>query len=181
MSEAVGAPGLAVLLDGLDADNAARELLRCCGCVRWARDMAGSRPFGDDDAVHAAATLLWGCATEGDVVEALSHHPDIGSDLEALRRRFASTAAWSGSEQASVATADEGTLVALRDGNLAYRAKFGFGFVICATGKSATQMLEALRERLANDRATEISNAAREQGAITHLRLDKLAGTTATG
>lgn len=137
--------------------------------------MVAARPFGDDASVHAAATLLWGLASEDDVLEALSHHPEIGSDLEALRRRFASTATWSGNEQSSVAAADEGTLTALRDGNLAYRAKFGFVFVICATGKPATTMLEALRERLPNDRATEIANAAREQGAITHLRLDKLA------
>jgi 2-oxo-4-hydroxy-4-carboxy-5-ureidoimidazoline decarboxylase len=172
----VSAPptGVAALLDRLADDDAARELLRCCGCARWVRDMVAARPFGDDAAVHAAATLLWGCATEADVLEALSHHPEIGSDLAALRSKFASTATWSGSEQSQVAAADEGTLVALRDGNLAYRAKFGFLFVICATGKSATQMLEALRDRLGNDRATELANAAREQGAITHLRLDKL-------
>lgn len=170
---------LAALVDGMPDDAATRELLRCCGCARWVRDMIAARPFVDDAAVHAAATLLWGVATEAEVLEALAHHPEIGSDLAALRQKFASTATWSGNEQAQVAAADEATLVALRDGNLAYRAKFGFLFVICATGKSAAQMLEALRDRLANDRATEIANAAREQGAITHLRLDKLVAASA--
>lgn len=155
--------------------DAGAALVRCCGCTRWANDMVAARPFLTDDAVYGAAELLWAIATPAEVLEALGHHPEIGADLERLRERFASTAAWSGSEQAAIAGADESTLLALRDGNVAYREKFGFVFVVCATGKSAAEMLALLEARLPNDRDTEIVNAAREQRAITRLRLAKLA------
>lgn len=149
--------------------------MRCCGCVRWATDVVAARPFTTDDALYGAAELLWAIAMPTEVLEALGHHPEIGADLERLRERFASTAAWSGSEQAALGVADEATLLALRDGNVAYRDKFGFVFVVCATGKSAAEMLALLQARLPNDRDTEIANAAREQRAITRLRLAKLA------
>ncbi len=138
--------------------------------------MVRARPFGDDAKLHHAAELLWSVATPEEVLEALGHHPAIGADLEQLRQKFAATASWSGAEQSGVASADPAILVALRDGNVEYAAKFGFVFVVCATGKSAAQMLELLRARLPNDRDTEIRNAAHEQKAITRIRLDKLSG-----
>lgn len=159
----------------MSPERATEALTRCCGCARWVRDMVAARPFASDDAVHAAADRLWGSATPSEVLEALTHHPEIGADLASLRARFASTAGWSGAEQAALGHADEQTLLALRDGNLEYKAKFGFIFVVCATGKSAAQMLELLQARLPGDRETELRNAAREQQAITHLRLIKLA------
>lgn len=166
---------VAALLDRLSVADAHAALLRCCGCVRWATDMVAARPFGADAAVHAAADRLWATATTDEVLEALGHHPEIGADLERLRERFAATATWSGSEQAGVGAADSSTLIALRDGNVAYKQRFGFIFVVCATGKSAAEMLELLQARIGNDRPTELRNAAREQGLITHLRLAKLA------
>lgn len=166
--------GAAALLDAMDAALARAALQRCCGCARWADDMVRARPFHGDEQLHAAAELLWSLATPEEVLEALAHHPAIGADVEVLRQNFASTASWSGAEQVGVAAADTATLVALRDGNVAYAEKFGFVFVVCATGKAATQMLELLRARLPNDRETEIRNAAHEQKAITRIRLDKL-------
>ena len=111
---------------------------------------------------------------EADIVEAFGHHPEIGASLDALRDKFASTAQWASSEQASVAAATEQTLLALRDGNVAYRERFGFIFIVCATGKSAAEMLSLLEARLGNARDRELSIAAAEQGKITALRLAKI-------
>lgn len=171
--------GAAAVLDAMRADEARAALHRCCGCARWADDMVRARPFGGDEQLHAAADLLWSLATPEEILEALAHHPQIGADLEVLRQKFAATAGWSGAEQSGVASADSATLVALRDGNVAYAEKFGFVFVVCATGKSAAEMLELLRARLPNDRDTELRNAAHEQNLITHIRLDKLVGDRA--
>src|SRR5262249_25549324 len=109
-----------------------------------------------------------------DVLEAFEHHPRIGADLAALREKFGSTATLAASEQASVARASEATLVALRDANVRYEAKFGHIFIVCATGKSADERLAILRSRLDNDPETELRIAAGEQAKITRLRLEKL-------
>jgi 2-oxo-4-hydroxy-4-carboxy-5-ureidoimidazoline decarboxylase len=158
------------------AEPALREALtRCCGARRWVEGMMARRPFPSDEAVHQAADAVWAKATDGDVVEALSHHPEIGADLDALRAKFATTAGWSEGEQAGVQTASDETLIALRDGNRRYRERFGHIFVVCASGKSAEEMLALLETRSDNTPAEEIRIAAEEQRKILHLRLDKLA------
>jgi 2-oxo-4-hydroxy-4-carboxy-5-ureidoimidazoline decarboxylase len=167
--------GAAARLDAMPEPWAREALMRCCGCRRWVEDMLAARPFGDDEAVTAAAARLWADAGPDEVLEALGHHPEIGADLGRLRERFANTAGWASAEQAGVGGADDATLVALQAGNIAYKERFGFVFVVCATGKSAAEMLALLQARLINDRTTELANAAREQGAITRLRLAKLA------
>ena len=164
----------AARLSAMDAEEACAALTRCCGASRWVDAMLQRRPFADEAAMMAAADATWAAMDEADHLEAFTHHPEIGSDLDALRARFAATAGWSSSEQASVTAASEHTLIALRDGNAEYRARFGFIFIVCATGKSAEAMLALLRARLPNARATEIANAAAEQGKITRLRLARL-------
>lgn len=157
------------------ADGDARvALTRCCGATAWVTGMLSARPFADDAGLLQAADRVWSDATGSDIREALTHHPEIGADVEALRAKFQSTAGWSEGEQAGVGAADEATLLALRDGNVEYKAKFGHIFVVCATGKSAAQMLELLRARLPNEPDQELLNAATEQGKITKLRLAKL-------
>lgn len=157
------------------SETEARQMLRrCCGASRWVDGMLARRPYASDDEVMAAADEVWAGVEEPDVLEAFGHHPEIGASLDALREKFASTATWSAGEQSSVAAADEGTLVRLRDGNVRYRAKFGFIFIVCATGKSAQQMLALLEARLPNARDDELRIAAGEQGKITRLRLGKL-------
>jgi 2-oxo-4-hydroxy-4-carboxy-5-ureidoimidazoline decarboxylase len=149
-------------------------LQRCCGASRWVDGMLARRPYASDDEVMAAADDVWAGVEEPDVLEAFGHHPEIGASLDALREKFASTASWSAGEQSSVAAADEATLVRLRDGNVRYREKFGFIFIVCATGKSAQEMLALLEARLPNTREEELRIAAGEQGKITRLRLGKL-------
>ena len=160
-------------LNGAPGPEAAEALRRCCGSHAWLDAMLASRPFPDRRALHAAADECWDALDERDVHEAFTHHPRIG-DVSALRAKFATTAAWAGREQAGAAEADEATLLALAEGNRDYEARFGYIFIVCATGKTATEMLALLRERLPNDAASELRVAAAEQAKIMHLRLDKL-------
>lgn len=153
----------------------ARQLLeRCCGARRWVDGMVTRRPFASAAALYAAAEQAWQSLGEADFLEAFSHHPEIGENLDELRRRFSATAELSRLEQGGAAQAGEATLAALRANNRAYRERFGFSFIVCATGKSATEMLALLEQRLPNERAPELAIAAAEQAKITRLRLEKL-------
>ena len=121
----------------------------------------------------AAAEAAWERTEERDWLEAFSHHPRIGGK-DALREKFAATVAWAKGEQAGASAASEALLDALATGNAEYEAKFGRIFIVCATGKSAVEMLDLLKSRLSNDAGTEIRLAVREQGKITKIRLEKL-------
>jgi 2-oxo-4-hydroxy-4-carboxy-5-ureidoimidazoline decarboxylase len=162
------------VLNALSVDEARAALLRCCGATRWAGWLLTQRPFASTEALLKAAAGVWTQMEKADMLEAFSHHPEIGSDPAALRERFAATAAWASAEQAGVAGADEATLEALREGNVRYREKFGYVFLVCATGRTAAEMLALLRARLAHDPETELPIAAAEQAKITRLRLEKL-------
>lgn len=161
-------------LNQLSETEAIAVLQRCCGSSKWAREMASHRPFADLDALHQAADEIWEGVDKEDVLEAFQHHPKIGADIDELRKKFAATATWSSGEQSAVGSAKEETLRALRDGNIAYEKKFGFIFIVCATGKSAEEMLEILHARLPNNPEEELAIAKGEQAKITHLRLEKL-------
>ncbi|MET0340745.1 MAG: 2-oxo-4-hydroxy-4-carboxy-5-ureidoimidazoline decarboxylase [Polyangiales bacterium] len=150
-------------------------LARCCGATRWVHGMVLRRPFASTDALLDAADDVWRALGTNDQLEAFTHHPRIGDDLAALRATFASTADLSGAEQSGVEGASDAVLEALRDANEAYFARFGYIFIVCATGKTAPEMLALLRARLGNPPAEEISIAAAEQAKITRLRLQKMA------
>lgn len=160
-------------LNALPEDQARSALTRCCGASRWVDAMLGRRPYAGKSAVLAAAETAWAAAGEADRLEAFAHHPRIGG-RDALRARFAATRDWSRGEQSGAAAADEVTLAALAEGNAAYEKKFGMIFIVCATGKSAAEVLALLKARLAHDRAAEFVVAAGEQAKITRLRLEKL-------
>lgn len=153
--------------------SALAELLRCCGATRWAVAMAQRRPFGSEAELLTAAEEIWQNLAPEDWREAFLHHPKIG-DLAGLRAKFASTRQWSEGEQAGVAGAAEEILHALAQGNEAYERKFGFIFIVCATGKSAEEMLALLQQRLPNEPELELKIAAAEQAKITKIRLEKL-------
>lgn len=164
------------VLAGLPEGEATTALLRCCGAPRWVEGMRARLPFVSTPALLAAADEVWRGLGREDYLEAFSHHPRIGADLRQADAAapFATTAAWARDEQAGAARADHDTREQLRLGNLAYAERFGFTFIVCATGKSAGDMLALLRTRLANQPDAEIQVAAREQARITRLRLEKL-------
>jgi len=160
-------------LNALPADDAARMLLGCCGSPRWAREMASRRPFSSLDDVLAAADAAWWALDPADWDDAFAAHPRIG-ERKAAPAQDARAAAWSAQEQSGAASAAEDTAAALAEGNRAYEARFGRIYIVCATGKSAEEMLGILRSRLANDPEAELRVAAGEQAKITRLRLEKL-------
>lgn len=159
-------------LNQLDRAQAAEGFFRCCGCRAWADRMADGRPYADGAQVHAAADAAALAMTDADWLEAFTAHPRIG-DVESLRKKFADTKAWASSEQSGVQQAAEDVIRGLADGNAEYERRFGHIFIVCATGKSAAEMLDLLRRRLPNNPGTERRIAAAEQMKITHIRIDK--------
>jgi 2-oxo-4-hydroxy-4-carboxy-5-ureidoimidazoline decarboxylase len=161
-------------LDAMSEAEAQAALTRCCGASRWVTGMLERRPFGSDTHLLTCADEVWSQMGAADYHEAFAHHPRIGASLESLREKFSSTAALSATEQAGALTASEAELEALRDGNLRYEGRFGHIFIVCASGKTAAQMLELLEARLDNDADAELRVAAAQQHEITRLRLKDL-------
>ena len=159
-------------LNKLLPSEARAELMRCCGSSRWADGMVRARPFSDAEHLFSEAAWLWKQTGPEDWREAFTHHPRIGESQ--LRAKFAPTASWSSQEQGGVKGADEAVLKGLAEGNVEYEKRFGFIFLVCATGKSAAEMLELLRARLDNPPDEELRIAAEEQAKITRIRLEKL-------
>ncbi|MGI4739410.1 MAG: 2-oxo-4-hydroxy-4-carboxy-5-ureidoimidazoline decarboxylase [Janthinobacterium lividum] len=160
-------------LNALPPPARAKTLATCCGAAAWVATLNEQFPFASAAALYEAAERVWDNLTEADWREAFTHHPKIG-DVQALKEKFASTATWAAGEQGAVRQASQATLEALAAGNDAYEQKFGYIFIVCATGKSAAEMLALLQARLPNEPAQEIHIARREQAKITRLRLEKL-------
>jgi 5-hydroxyisourate hydrolase/2-oxo-4-hydroxy-4-carboxy-5-ureidoimidazoline decarboxylase len=160
-------------LNGLTDEAARAAFLRCCGSRSWAGHMAARRPFTGVHDLFAAAEAVWQSLEPPDQLEAFSAHPKIG-DFDALKNKFATTGAWSAAEQSGMATAPEAVLRALAARNAEYEAKFGYIFIVCATGKSAAEMLALIEERIANQPEAEFLISAGEQAKITRIRLRKL-------
>ena len=157
-------------------ENRKRELLKqCCGSEQWVNNMLTVFPVEDLVELVEAAEEKWDELTEEDWKEAFDHHPKIG-DVNSLKEKFADTAKWASGEQSGVNAADDDTLQQLAKDNEAYQKKYGFIFIVCATGKSAKEMLDILQTRLKNSEEEEIEIAAGEQLKITILRLEKLFG-----
>ena len=161
-------------LNALPLTEARAALERCCGSRRWVEAMLARRPFLDELQLMAASDAVLDELGRDDLLEAFAHHPPIGLDLEALRQKFGASAELSAGEQAGALQADRATLEALRDHNRAYLERFGFIFIVCASGKSAAEMLALLERRLHNPPDVELGIAAAEQGKISKLRLEKL-------
>ncbi len=162
-----------VRLNASDDAEATRELLKCCGSQAWARAMSSRRPFADVEELLTAADEVWWSLGTRDWHEAFASHPKIGA-RESAKTQDAQAAAWSEQEQAGARAAEQATLDELAEANRVYEEKFAHIFIVCATGKTAAQMLALLRARLANDPGVELRNAADEQRKITRLRLAKL-------
>ena len=157
-------------IDQAAPDEARRLLAQACGSSRWIDRMMARRPFGSRAALLATAQEEWDRLTENDWREAFTHHPKIG-DRRALRERFPVTHALSAREQVGVDGASDAVLEALADGNRRYEERFGYIFIVCASGRTAAEMLAMLTARLGNDPTHELQIAAAEQAKITALRL----------
>jgi OHCU decarboxylase len=163
-----------VNLEEFNARSVARAeqtLLDCCGSKRWATRMAAQRPFLDLNDVCATADSIWRDLEPADWLEAFARHPQIGEKAAAGSE---SSRRWAEGEQAGARVAAESVKAKLAERNHAYREKFGYIFIVCATGKSADEMLALLEQRLQNDSAQELTMAAEQQRLITRLRLEKL-------
>lgn len=160
-------------LNALTSAEAAQVLLQCCGSKRWAEAMAKDRPYQSLEALFTHADEVWRSLDKTDWLEAFRSHPKIG-EKKAADKVSGQSRQWSGQEQAGVAHASQATVDSLAELNRAYEEKFGYIFIICATGKTSGEILSALRERLQHSPAAELPIAAAEQSKITELRLKKL-------
>jgi 2-oxo-4-hydroxy-4-carboxy-5-ureidoimidazoline decarboxylase len=158
--------------NAMPVDEARAALLSCCHCGRWAEAVLARRPFADATSLLRAAEDACSALSGADWLEAFSHHPRIG-ERNLQQAKFGGGAATAAREQSGMAGASDGQRREFAAGNEDYERRFGHVFLICATGRSAEQMLEQLRTRLGNDAPTELANAAREQRLITRLRLER--------
>ena len=167
-----------VALDALPAHEAMLLLQSCCGATAWVQAMVARRPFQTLGILLRDADELWWSLTPDDWREAFDHHPRIGERVAATEQSRRAQA-WSEGEQKGVDSAAANLRDALAEGNREYERKFGHIYLVCATGKSAEEILAMLRDRLNNDATTELRVAAGEQARITRLRLEKMFDTSA--
>lgn len=161
------------LINELKFDEAREAFLKCCGCERWADALASARPYATDDQLLNKADQTFADLNREEWLEAFAAHPKIG-DVESLRQKYGNTKDWAQNEQAGVNGVSTEVIEQLASGNKAYENRFGYIFIVCATGKSAQEMLDILNGRVDNDPAVELGIAAEEQKKITHIRLAKL-------
>lgn len=160
-------------LNSVEREEAIRELIKCCGSHRWAERLTDARPFRDMDALLRASDDIWWGLDASDWLEAFGHHPKIG-ERQAAQEVSKDAQRWSEEEQASVREAAETTMMELMAANHEYERRFGFIFIVCASGRTTEEMLATLKERLKSDADKELRVAAEEQRRITHLRLKKV-------
>lgn len=159
--------------NSLSPQEAEAALLSCCGSRAWAQKVAARRPCKNLQELRQAADTIWWELSQEDWREAFRSHPKIGGE-KAEQATTAEAERWSAEEQEGRNDSPPETLAALAEGNRAYQERFGYIFIVCATGKTPEEMLALLRQRLQNDSDTEIRIAAEEQLRITNLRLEKL-------
>jgi 2-oxo-4-hydroxy-4-carboxy-5-ureidoimidazoline decarboxylase len=158
--------------NALPPDEAAAEILSCCGSRAWAACLAGKRPFANEQALFTTADYCWQNLPEEDWLEAFRSHPRIG-EQHAQKKTTTVSAAWSRSEQSRMSEADDGILQRMREGHRQYEERFGRIFIVCASGKQPAEMLRILERRLANDATQELKESAVQQQQIMQLRLRK--------
>src|SRR5260370_40588448 len=160
-------------LNRLPSERAEAEFLKCCGSTRWAQSITQARLFPSVAGLLQKADELCSALSEEDWLEAFRAHPQIGEQTAAAAQSE-QTRRWSAQEQSGVQDATSATKAALAEGNREYEQRFGFIFIVCASGKSSEEIFGILQSRLRNDRAVELRIAADEQRKITKLRLEKL-------
>jgi OHCU decarboxylase len=154
-----------------DESAATEAMLACCGSKRWAAVMVASRPIQSVAALSEQADRTWSTMQETDWLESFACHPRIGERKAA--NASGQSAAWSNQEQSKATTATESVLAQLAEGNRLYEERFGFTYIVCATGKSAEEMFSILKRRLASSHEAELREAAEQQRQIMQIRLGK--------
>lgn len=157
--------------NAMSETEAIEAMLACCGAKSWAAAMTARRPIADVVELSATANREWSKLDESDWLEAFACHPRIGERKSA--HGPAKSATWSRQEQASAASAVEYVLAEIARDNELYVERFGFTYIVCATGKTAEEMLAILQRRLKNDRVAELREAAEQQRQILQIRLGK--------
>lgn len=161
----------------LNTQDQYEALERCCGAEHWVKQMVAKAPFESKEQLLYFADYLWENAHEESWLEAFTHHPKIGN-VDSLAEKYKNTKEWAEGEQKGVTDASRETLEALAKGNEVYEQKFGYIFIVCATGKTATEMNDLLQARLPNNEEEELLIAMKEQQKITKIRLEKLIDET---
>ena len=156
----------------LTADEAEYEILHCCGSRAWAHRVASQRPFADEATLRTIAEEEWQALGERDWDEAFRSHPRIGETRSSPFTRGQS-AEWSAQEQSVAADSGNAVKIALADANREYEKRFGRIFLVCASGKTAPELLAILRRRLQNDAEAELREAVEQQRQIIELRIRK--------
>jgi 2-oxo-4-hydroxy-4-carboxy-5-ureidoimidazoline decarboxylase len=159
--------------DHLPTEKKKKLLQQCCGSSAWVNKMLTVFPVEDLVELLEAAEEKWYECSEEDWKEAFEHHPKIG-DINSLRQKYIATKTWAEGEQAGVTTASEEDIKDLEKSNNEYQKKFGYIFIVCATGKTAKEMIGILKTRLQNTSEEEVKIASAEQNKITKLRVGKL-------
>ena len=158
-----------------NADN--EELYRifehCCCAPSWIKKMIHARPFANKAELIHTSEKAFSTLTEADYLTAFEGHPQIGN-LETLAKKYANTSTTASHEQSGMSTAEKSVLKSMQSLNIEYLARFGFIFIVCASGKSAQEMLELIEGRINNDRQSELMIAGNEQAKITQIRLEQL-------
>ena len=160
-------------LNQLSDADAAFAFSNCCTAQRWIQAMVAARPFSSKQQCLELADEVWRKSDETDFLQAFEGHPKIG-DVSSLKAKYAHTKQLASGEQGAVNDASDDILERLAQGNNDYYEKNGFIFIVCASGKSAAEMLGLLEQRLPNSRDQELLNAAAEQAKITAIRINKL-------
>ncbi len=160
--------------NALDPVAAAREILSCCGSEAWANSLASARPIADEATLLQTSAIIWRTLPESAWQQAFDSHPRIGQ--QHAQRATEQSLRWSAQEQSKATATDTDTDTAkqnLAEANSRYEEKFNRIFIVCATGKSSSEILNILESRMNNDPATELREAAEQQRRITELRLHR--------
>jgi len=160
-------------LNAMSADAVRAKFRQCCTSDEWVERMVSSMPYGDATELKVAADRHWKNMGEADYLQAFDGHPKIGN-VSSLKEKYADTKSLASGEQSRVNSASDDVIDRLALGNKDYEEKHGFIFIVCASGKSAEEMLGLLESRLSNDRAAELVNAREEQRKIFQIRIEKI-------
>jgi 2-oxo-4-hydroxy-4-carboxy-5-ureidoimidazoline decarboxylase len=162
--------------NSIDPSAAAEEILPCCGSRAWAAELTARRPIADEDHLLISSDAVWLSLPKAAWQEAFDSHPRIGQQKAKAATETSLT--WSATEQSAAMNADDAAKLALAEANKLYEEKFGRIFIVCASGRSASEILASLEARMKNDAVTELHEAAEQQRQITQLRLQRWLGET---